>query len=375
LPGLSFPLNVDKVKEIWTATHINSFDYYICGAAGPTINDYFDFVNVLAATRDFSVDGQPFRIWLEVAPGSEAVEDGCQVPHDHPLTHFNETELFGPRGYGDFAAWGELAGLLAVQYPHLVALNIDDLTDHISSGEISTSVLARVTANMRRHAPWLALSTATYYHWKGTMTFDLFPDLPLVLDSPKFAFRNDKQGTGPCAGAHCLWGQLCYFHDGVLTSHGYKNATLKPGGCPRSGGSCLAGSCADETVWNVGEEIADLTAALPEGRSLKVVFYATGHSSLGTPTPRYVADIMPLIAAQPRVDGIFVYTMKEPRGNCVAPPLFGGDKGCIVQAFFRSQIGTPPHSVTLKTEDSLDALQIGSVKATNSAQQAGHQQG
>ena len=77
------------------------------------------------------------------------------------------TALFGPEGYNDYAAWGELTGLLAVQFPHLVALNIDDMTDHISSGEISAGTIARVTANMRRHAPWLALATATYFHCKA----------------------------------------------------------------------------------------------------------------------------------------------------------------------------------------------------------------
>ena len=106
----------------------------------------------------------------------------------------------------------------------------------------------------------------------------------LVLDSPKFAFRNDKQGAGPCAKVGCMWGQLCYY---------FANHTLRPQSCQahpdasrQAGGSCLAGACADETVWNVGEEIAELADALPAGRSLKVSFYATGHSSLGTPTAR-----------------------------------------------------------------------------------------
>ena len=102
----------------------------------------------------------------EVVPGSEAAEDGCEVPFDSAVTSVNETALFGPQGYNDYAAWGELTGLLAVQFPHLVALNIDDMTDHISSGEISAGTIARVTANMRRHAPWLALATATYFHCK-----------------------------------------------------------------------------------------------------------------------------------------------------------------------------------------------------------------
>jgi hypothetical protein len=92
------------VKCIWIDTHINTFDYYVCGAEGPTPNSYDDFVNVLNATQNFSVDGRQFRVWLEVAPGSEAIEDGCQVPHDHPLTHFNETSLFNASVGCEYAA-------------------------------------------------------------------------------------------------------------------------------------------------------------------------------------------------------------------------------------------------------------------------------
>ena len=64
LPGISHPLNTEYLKSVWTKTHINSFDYYICAARGPTVNDYQDFIAVLQATANFSVDGRQFRIWL-----------------------------------------------------------------------------------------------------------------------------------------------------------------------------------------------------------------------------------------------------------------------------------------------------------------------
>ena len=64
LPGVAHPLNVEYLKSVWTKTHINSFDYYICAARGPTVNDYEDFIAVLQATANFSVDGRQFRIWL-----------------------------------------------------------------------------------------------------------------------------------------------------------------------------------------------------------------------------------------------------------------------------------------------------------------------
>ena len=99
ISGVSHPVDVDTLKGYWSATNVDTFDYYVCGAGGPTPNSYDDFVRVLDATKGFAVNGRQFKLWLEVAPGSEAAEDGCQVPHDHQLTHFNETALFGPAGY------------------------------------------------------------------------------------------------------------------------------------------------------------------------------------------------------------------------------------------------------------------------------------
>ena len=115
LPGISHPLDVEYVKSIWAETHVNTFDYYICGAKGPTVNDYEDFISVLRATANWTVDGQQFRVWLEVAPGSEAVGDGCEIPFDSEWTDVNETALFGAAGYADYEAWGTLTGLLAKQ--------------------------------------------------------------------------------------------------------------------------------------------------------------------------------------------------------------------------------------------------------------------
>ena len=227
-------------------------------------------------------------------------------------------------------------GELALQFPHLVAFNIDDMTNHITSGEINPQVIARITSQMRSRAPWLALATANYYSYQGEFTYSqkLFPDLPLVIDSPKFAFRNDKQGTGPCLPAKCVFGPLC--------GH-YPNHMPRPGGCNHSAHkSCLAGSCADNTVFNIAGEIADLAAALPAGRALSVSVYSTQHSSLGETTPEYLASILPLIAAQPRVSGIFIYTMHIAH-NCSShpPPLFGGSKGCIVASFFGEAANKP----------------------------------
>ena len=82
-----------------------------------------------------------------------------------------------------------------------------------------------------------------------------------------------------------------------------------------------------------------MVAGLPAGRGLVASFYATGHSSLGTPSARYVSELMRLFQVQPGVEGIMVYTMQAPDGPCEAKgpgPLWSGDKGCIVADVFSS---------------------------------------
>ena len=107
-----------------------------------------------------------------------------------------------------------------------------------------------------------------YYNQGGEgpehFVWNLWPDFPRVVDTVLFYFRNQKQGAGPCLPLPCPWG---------------------PRMTERAGG-CLAGSCADSTVQNAPGEIHDIAAGMPPGRLPQVGFYATGHSSLGTPSPR-----------------------------------------------------------------------------------------
>ena len=58
----------------------------------------------------------------------------CQQPPDLPETRANETQLFGNASYASAAgylAWAELVGELAVLFPHIVALGIDDFIGNI----------------------------------------------------------------------------------------------------------------------------------------------------------------------------------------------------------------------------------------------------
>ena len=119
--------------------------------------------------------------------------------------------------------------------------------------------------NLRRRAPWVNFAPTIYYS-EDVPVFEAWPDLSLTLDAPLFYFRNQKRGAGPCAAPACVWGP---------------SATEHVGGC-------LAGPCSEPTAWNVADEVADIVDWLPAGRRPLVGFYATGHSSLGSPTAQYV---------------------------------------------------------------------------------------
>ena len=92
-------------------------------------------------------------------------------------------------------------------------------------------------------------------------------------------------------------------------------------------------------------------------RVLSIRFYASGHGSLGSPTARYVKEIIPTILDQPGVTGAMVFTMVHPCGfvdngwpqgdecsGCPGPSGAGGypcqalvelcAKGCAVRDAF-----------------------------------------
>ena len=126
------------------------------------------------------------------------------------------------------------------------------------SHDISTftpPVMAKIQANLRSRAPWLVFSPVMYYVQGGTWVWTLWPDLALVLDAPLFTFCNDKQGyalDSPCRQEGCPWPRKT-------------NGTADP---DYSG--CLAGWCADPTVYNAPGEIVDMASLLPPPRKLIV---------------------------------------------------------------------------------------------------------
>eukprot|EP00035_Acanthoeca_spectabilis_P009269 m.165146 g.165146 ORF g.165146 m.165146 type:complete len:754 (+) comp14667_c0_seq1:188-2449(+) len=315
--NVTAPLDVNVVKRGLADTHANTYSFIACDTAvgGRASNEgYLAFVNLLSAVSNFSVSGQQVRFWLTVLPPTEAVSSKCQPPPDSPLTPFNETALFDPRlGYLDYAGWALLCGELAVLFPHFVALQVDDMSHDVQppDGIFTPALVARMSSNLRKHAPWVNLIPTTYYT-EGGFVWSLWPDLPKVVDTVLFYFRNQKQGAGPCANPICPWG---------------------PRMVTREGG-CLAGSCSEATAQNVGGEVADISAGMPSGRPIQVGFYATGHSSLGEPTPRYVRMVMNAILTQGNVAGITFYRMHVPPPTGCGGVVSDTDKGCIVAEIY-----------------------------------------
>ena len=93
--------------------------------------------------------------------------------------------------------------------------------------------------------------------------------------------------------------------------------------------------------------VSAVVAGLPPSRSIIAGYYATGHSSSGQPTARYVSRLLQTLAAQDRVSGVMTYCAKAALHACDEPPLFDegkGDRlqhqlGCIVRRAYRAIAG------------------------------------
>lgn len=305
--GADAPADLDALRSALVATHTSVYSFLLYDTTG---QDYLDFVRFLDETRDFCVDGRQLRVWVTLIPPTETTSSGqCSVPADSPLTDFNESDLVTASGgrpaCQDYVGWSEVFGRLAAVYPHFVAVNVDDFSHNVPD-PFDPETVARMTARLRAQAPWMSFVPTSYYEQSGTFVGSRWPDLPLTLDSVLFYFRNEKEGAGPCTAETCD----------------------VPGSCPNA---CLAGECAEATIPNAPGEIEDMTAWLPEGRKLQFGLYASRHSTCGTPSIRYVHDLLETAWAQPSIDGTTVYTLQTPTEPCLDAL---SSKACAVQAIY-----------------------------------------
>jgi hypothetical protein len=302
-------IDIPLLQSYMTETHATTYSFLLWDDTG---QDYLDLVAFLAATRDFCVDGRQLRVWVTLIPPTEHVDGRCSRPADSPLTAFDEATFFADglseAACEDYAGWGALLGELAAAYPHLVAVNVDDMTHNIDT-MFTPALVAEMQAEMRSRAPWMNLVPTFYYSEADQPSAERWPDVGLTMDSVLFYFRNQKQGEGPCSACD----------------------TPKP--CP---GSCLAGTCAEATVANFAGEASEMAAMLPQGRQLQIGLYFTGHSACGTPSAKYNYDALAAAYAHPAVGGATVYTTQHPAIECVGDAHLK-DKGCGVQKVFGEQ--------------------------------------
>lgn len=300
--NIDIPLLLERLAE----THATTFNFLVWDETG---QDYLDLVSFLEATKDHCVDEQQLRVWVTLVPPTEHVGARCSTPADSPLTPFAEADFFGGQlgeaACEDYAGWGALLGELAKQYPHLVALNIDDMTHNIDA-VFTPELVAKMESGMRGPAPWMSFVPTFYYSQAGQPSAERWPDVGLTLDSILFYFRNQKEGEGPCS------------------------ACETPSACPSS---CLAGTCAEQTVDNFDGEATEMSAMLPAGRPVQIGIYFSGHSACGTPSAKYDYDVVAEAFAHPAVGGATVYVTQYPSVECVGEAHLT-DKGCAVQKLF-----------------------------------------
>jgi len=304
--GAEAPADLATLRAALADTHTTVYNFLLYDTTG---QDYLDFVRFLEETRDFCVDGRQLRVWVTLIPPTEARSGRCSTPADSPWTPFDERELVPATGgvpaCQNYVGWADVFGRLAAIYPHFVAVNVDDFSHNVPD-PFNPETVARMTARLRAQAPWMSFAPTSYYAQGGTFVARRWPDLALTLDSVLFYFRNEKEGAGPCASGACT----------------------VPGSCPEA---CLAEECAEATIPNAPGEIADVAAWLPGERRLQVGVYASGHSACGTPSIRYVHDLLETALDQPRVDGTTVYTLQIPAGPCLDPL---DSKACAIQAVY-----------------------------------------
>lgn len=269
-------------------THTNTYQWLLRDPG-----DYTGLVQFLEATRNTCVDGQQIRVWVSFFPyGPDSNPPQCALPEDTDITPFRESDYFpGPLTASaatcdNFAAWGDLIGRLALEYPHLVAVGQDDFSwklDPEDSGSdspdypITTSDIAILQANIRRQAKWVSFVPTVYYDWNESFVGQQIADLGRLFDTIMFYFRNEKQGY---CEAGCDLGPTPWC----------------PGGCANA---CLGGACAERTIRNAPSEFCDMRTLVPRGRKLQLGTYFTQHCSCGTPSAEYNYDLSRLVLNRP----------------------------------------------------------------------------
>ena len=142
---------VDMLKD----TRTNTMNW---GMVDP--KDYPQLVRFLDNTKDYTedtcaADGKHLRVWVTFTPVNLAHPSVCTLPVDSGLTTWKASDYFKNVNVLDRCkVWGQVLGRLAHDYPHLVALSIDDFTHDIDNpftpeyiAEMESVIIERPSAN------------------------------------------------------------------------------------------------------------------------------------------------------------------------------------------------------------------------------------
>ena len=303
--------STDDLKGWMRSTHTNTFLWLLTGPG-----DYTHLVQLLHDTKDWGVDGKALRIWLTVPNphGVTRTDLGCPQPEATPeLTSWNALSyFFADRQAGhtsqqqimnecrDMAAWANVVGRLAKDYPQLVGMAVDDFVDY-QFANFSPDLIAEMESNMRSQAPWLSFSPFLYYPAGSGSWLTKWADLGMALDSPVFFFRNEKRGV------------------------------------------CVGPPWCDQTVNNAPDEISDMSHLLPSGRKMLLGVY---YVKLWTqpkqnlnyqPTPSYDYNLTTLGLNSELVGSAVAYGLIVPDVTCTAANYLT-DTPCALTAAY----GGPP---------------------------------
>ena len=301
------------LKSWMRSTHTNTFLWLLTSPG-----DYTHLVELLHDTKDWGVDGRALRIWLTVANPHvvNRTDVDCAQPEATPeLTSWNALSyFFADRQAGatpqdkvmnecrDMAAWANVTGRLAKDYPQLVGMGIDDFVDY-QFADFSPDLIAEMESNMRSQAPWLNFSPFLYYPAGSDSWLTKWADLGMALDSPVFFFRNEKRGV------------------------------------------CIGPPWCDQTVNNAPDEISDMSHLLPSGRKMLLGVYYVGlwtQPKLNRgiqPTPSYDYNLTTLGLNSELVGSAVAYGLIVPNPDvtCTAANYLT-DTACALTAAY----GGPP---------------------------------
>lgn len=296
--------STENLKKYLTDTHANTLSWTL---TLPT--DYMGLVQFLKDTQGFCVDGRQLRVWATLAPPS-AVGDGsgCPLPLDVlGLTPWDEALFFSEPLTGDpatickdYLGWGSAFGRLAQEYPHFVAVQIDDFMNN--PNDVPVETIAEMQSRMRSPAPWMSLLLETYSNNVASAP----PDIGRTVDSLLFYFRNDLVST------------------------------------------CIAGTCGEQSVWGAPRDIALVQTLLPAGRKLHLGSYWDGLAVGKTwqiGTPRYNFDLLRLMMSLPNIGGFQQYPqMASPQTPQCDEFNFTSDKFCILQRLYGGMLRPTSHT-------------------------------